>query len=288
MSAATLVLNKAKITGTDISVELPISVIYAPTGSLTFINASVTDFSLSSVSLIDLAANNVLFDGINEFTNITKSEGSGSVFEVTVNEQDTMAIQGCTFTSCSVKKGNGGALCIHYNKGMLRIGSGESESRKSCTTVFRNCSAGKGDSAPSESSSQFYLTSNDADEGGLGGGVYLEVQAVRTAAEGETGEDALMIGSVYFDKCEADDNGNSIYAHALTEDGTALLTGDTFWKEVTKVSGNKDQQFTILTDQGETVKAKGYKAPFPWWVIVIIVVVVVLVIVAVVIIVCCC
>ena len=268
LNSAKLELRKSIISGTNTSSQLPCPVIRATAGTLSLMDTSISNFSFSNASLLEISASNIAFDGINKFTDITKSEGNGSVFDVTVSATDTMALQKCTFTSCSVKKGNGGAVYIRYNKGQLRIGSDISESKKKCTTVFRNCSAGKGE----ENNTLTYSSSFNADtpSTGAGGGIYLEVQDVNEDADNNA--DSLVIGSVYFDKCQADFGGTSIYAHAITPKATQLISGNKFWKEVTKLSGNKDKQFTILTDDGTEEKAKGYKARFHWWIILVILV----------------
>ena len=284
LNSAKLELRKSIISGTNTSSQLPCPVIRATAGTLSLMDTSISNFSFSNASLLEISASNIAFDGINKFTDITKSEGNGSVFDVTVSATDTMALQKCTFTSCSVKKGNGGAVYIRYNKGQLRIGSDISESKKKCTTVFRNCSAGKGE----ENNTLTYSSSFNADtpSTGAGGGIYLEVQDIKESTDGKN--DSLLIGSVYFDKCEAAHAGTAIYAHSLTPKATQILMGDTFWTMVTKVSGNKDNEFIILTDDGIEETAKGYKVIFTWWLILIISVSAVVIIAVIIIIVCCC
>ena len=66
----------------------------------------------------------------NTFTSIVRKEGNGAVFELDVDDGESVNIEGATFDGCETSAGYGGAMYI-------TVDEGSSLTMKSLT--FKNC-----------------------------------------------------------------------------------------------------------------------------------------------------
>ncbi|KAH7823902.1 putative Protein tyrosine and serine/threonine kinase [Monocercomonoides exilis] len=143
-----LVLSSCKISSEPSQIT-PFATAFASisAGHLNMSKTTVESMMFSDVSALRIESSTLhcfTFENTT-FRGITRNEGSGSVFDVTLTSGDELNLNDLNFERCACSKGNGGSLnCILEAGGKVTIGSTKRIEMEGCTVPQDRINKGKG------------------------------------------------------------------------------------------------------------------------------------------------
>ncbi|KAH7823872.1 uncharacterized protein MONOS_1089 [Monocercomonoides exilis] len=232
-----LVLSSCKISSEPSQIT-PFATAFASisTGHLNMSKTTVESMIFSDVSALRIESSTLhcfTFENTT-FRDIMRSEGSGSIFDVTLTSGDELNLNDLNFERCACNKGNGGSLnCILEAGGKVTIGSTKRIEMEECTVPQDMFNKGKGGGIHLKltgSSSNFVIqeTSFYGCAAWKGNNVFVDAISLSSSVTASTlkfvhtgmSDDDLM---GFEDQCRTDPVPLLAYLQAFT--GTVLVGG---------------------------------------------------------------